>query len=280
MTHFLLLISLFFLPLSDNGDITGRAGDVPPAEDYQTVLSTILSDIVTADGLVQYDKLTGEHQTAFRSVLKAIETYDLSQVNSDADKLAFWMNAYNVQMMQNIVDAPEVKDIIADNAADRFFKTAVLTAGLAISLDQIENIILRRQNGPENFKILAVSKVDFRIHVGLNCAAISCPQLRHHAFRADKIDHQLNKALTDFVNSENHFAVKNGKIQLSALIQWFFVDFDGTNERAGDIFISKMATDRPDYQTLVDALKGKSAAALADDSSIEFVYLWPVNRAN
>ena len=58
-----------------------------------------------------------------------VEDFDATTLRTQAQKSAFWMNAYNVQMLQNIIETPQVNNIIDDGFADAFFDTAFLTAG-------------------------------------------------------------------------------------------------------------------------------------------------------
>ena len=122
-----------------------RAGTTEAAADYEQELSTLLQKVVTDDGLVRYGLLRGDLNGPFRRVLKAIENADPTLLSTDEQKLAFWINAYNVQMLQNIIETPSVRNIIQDGFAKTFFDTPVLTAGLALSLNDIEHTILRRR---------------------------------------------------------------------------------------------------------------------------------------
>ncbi len=258
---------------------TSRAGAATAVADYETALTALLQQVVTADGLVRYDLLRGELNADFRAVLKAIEEFDATALQTDAQKLAFWMNAYNVQMLQNIVATPHVKDIIADGFGDTFFKTPYRTAQNAASLDQIEHVILRRQEGPAALTAFQVTRLDPRIHVGLNCAAVSCPRLRQRAFTASTVNEELDAAMRDFTTSPAHFRVEGDAVIASSLLDWFASDFDGTGVPAGDFLLQHMPTDRPDYRTFHTLLSGKSASEIKAQPDVQFEYLWQVNAA-
>lgn len=159
----------------ENAPPPSRAGDVRAAFDYTTEFTDILSQIVTNDGLVRYRLLHGPLMDDFRSVLKAVEEFDVRTLTSDKEKLAFWMNAYNVQMLQNILENPDATNIIENGYADEFFKTPVRAAGLGITLDQIEHVLLRQQKGSPHLERHRIERFDPRLHVGINCAAVSCP---------------------------------------------------------------------------------------------------------
>ncbi len=275
---FILLSFLLLWP--HPGDVpASRAGDVAPAADYEAALTALLQKVVTNAGLVRYDLLQGALNTDFRRVLKTIEEFDAGNLRSEAAKKAFWMNAYNVQMLQNIVGAPGVAHILDDGQAEVFFKTPFRTAGLGLSLDQIEHVILRRQDGPAAARRLRVDRLDPRIHVGLNCAALSCPRLRRHAFTAENVEAELDSAMRDFTASPVHFREEKGRFVVSSLLDWFGPDFDSAGLPAGDFLLRYMPQDRPDFAALKQLLAGRTATQLKARKEVTFAYHWAVNRA-
>ena len=256
-----------------------RAGNVEPASDYEATLTTLLQKVVTDKGLVRYNLLRGELSLDFRRVLKAVEDFDATTLRTTEQKLAFWMNAYNVQMLQNIIETPQVNDIIDDGFADAFFDTPFLTAGTGITLNEIENTILRRQDGRAALKAFQPARLDLRLHVALNCAAISCPRLRRRAFTAANLDAELEAAMRDFAGSPVHFRAEQGRLILSALLDWYGPDFDTDGHPAGDVILHYMPASHPDYAALKKALSGRTAAQLKALSNVQFEYLWTVNAA-
>lgn len=256
-----------------------RASNVAPAEDYAAVLTSILQQVVTEHGLVRYDLLRGELNERFRRVLKAVETYDADQLETQAQKLSFWINAYNVQMLQSIVETPEAEHIEAGGYFDAFFETPFLTAGHAVTLNEIENVILRRQDGPAALKPLQANRLDPRLHAGLNCAAVSCPRLRQRAFTPQNVDAELNAAMRDFTASPEHFRAVDGGFVLSSLLDWYGADFDRAGEPAGDYLLSFMPEGRLHYGALRKLLRGRSAAEIKAHPDVAFAYDWAVNDA-
>ncbi len=266
-------------PLTPPVEADSRAGNIEPAADYEAALTTLLGRVVTAGGLVRYDLLRGALNPDFRRVLKAVEDFDATTLLTREARLAFWLNAYNVQMLQNIVETPEVDDIVADGMVDRFFKTPYRTAGLGITLDQIEHVILRRRDVDERLNVFRLAGLDPRIHVGLNCAAVSCPRLRSRAFTAATVDAELDAALRDFVNSPAHLRVEGDGFVLSSLLDWFGSDFDSQGLPAGDYLLRFMSPDRPGFDALAALLRGRTAADLKALPNVRYAYDWAVNRA-
>lgn len=261
-------------------DAESRAGDVQPAADYEATLTELLQKVVTGKGLVRYNLLRGALNTDFRRVLKAVEEFDTNQLNTQNERLAFWMNAYNVQMLQNIIETPKVNNIVDDGYADAFFKTAFRTAQMDVSLDEIENVILRGNDGRKALVPFQLKTLEPRIHVGLNCAAVSCPRLRQRAFTAANLDAELDAAMRDFTSSPAHFRVEGETVVLSSLLDWYGADFDRPGQPAGSYLLRFMPRSRPNYDALKAALQGKSASDLKQQSSVSYEYKWTVNAAS
>lgn len=266
-------------PASTTFGPESRAGNVAPAPDYETALTALLQQVVTDEGLVRYDLLQGTLNLDFRRVLKAIETFDATTLHTDEQKLAFWMNAYNVQMLQNIIETPQVDNIIDDGFGEAFFDTAFLTAGLGLSLNDIENGILRRQEKRADLTAFQPSRLDPRLHVGLNCAALSCPRLRRRAFTIDNLNTELDAALHDFATSPAHFRAEDDRLVISSLLDWYGPDFDHPDLPAGDLILRHMPSTRPGYVALQQAFAGRTSADLKALPNVTFEYLWDVNRA-
>lgn len=256
-----------------------RAGKVPPASDYESALTAILEQIVTEDGMVRYGLLSESLRCDFRRVLKAVEEFDPRSAASDREKLAFWMNAYNVQMLQNVLENPTVEHIVDEGYAAAFFTTPLRVAGTGISLDQIEHVILRGEEGPRRLTALRLESLDPRIHVGINCAAVSCPTLRRRAFSAANVNEELERAMRDFVGRDRHIRMDGSTMVLSSILDWFGADFEKTGLPLGDYLVSYLHRDREDYAVILSRLSGRSAKELRQDPRVRFEYDWTVNRA-
>ncbi len=256
-----------------------RAGDLEPSFDYAAALTAILQQIVTEDGMVRYDFLRTSLAEEFRGVLKAVEEFDARSLASSEEKLAFWMNAYNVQMLQNVLEAPAVEHIIEDGYVEQFFKTPRRIAGQRITLDQIEHVILRGEEGPRRLEALRVDTLDPRLHVGINCAAASCPALRPRAFTAANVHEELDRAMRDFMRRERHVRMEGGVLVLSSILDWFGGDFDLPGRPAGDFLLAHMPKERDDHAAIRSRLEGKTAAGLKRDPDVRFEYDWSINRA-
>lgn len=268
----------------------GPALPPDPAADYEAALTEILQAVVSESGLVDYGRLGGDLAGDFAAVLAAVEGFDAATLMTDAEKRAFYLNAYNVRMLKNVLDAPEVDDVAEDARFEAFFQTPLRIAGFNMTLNQLENGVLRLQDTvdgqtlPEGLRALRPSTLDPRIHVGLNCAAVSCPRLRREAFTPEALEAQLAGALAEFANEARFAAVDGEAVTLTSLLDWFGEDFDASGQPAGDFFLAAMSPERPGYATIQPILAGRAAAALrayvAAEPDVAFFYDWTVNRAD
>jgi len=139
-------------------------------------------------------------------------------LKSKDQKLAYWINAYNVLTIDLITREKETQSIknlgtLFKSAWKRFSWNV---NGKKLTLDDIEHKIIRKLN-------------DARIHFAINCAAKSCPDLRREAYRANKLNaqlqHQVNLTLN---NNSKGFRKGNGNsVQVSKVMDWFKEDFKG-----------------------------------------------------
>ncbi len=96
----------------------------------------------------------------------------------------------------------------------RFFREIHYTvAGKQRSLDDIENGIIRPR-----FE-------DARIHVALNCGALSCPPLPAKAFEQATLDVALDRLAKVTVNDGHHVYIEDGKLVVNEIFKWFESDF-------------------------------------------------------
>ena len=134
-------------------------------------------------------------------------------------------------------------------------------------------------NSHSDLKIFQTDRLDPRLHVGLNCAALSCPRLRRQAFTAQTLDAELDAAMRDFAAGPAHFRVEDDRLVLSSLLDWYGPDFDQPGLPAGDLLVQHMPPSRPGYAALKTALSGRTSAQIKALANVQFEYLWEVNRA-
>ncbi len=183
---------------------------------YQNYTS-ILKEYVNDQGLVDYKRLKENRQQLdeFNAAIGAVtpNTYNSWR---DSEKIAFLINAYNSLTLESIIDNYPTKSIRRIPGVWKIRKFDV--AGEKMTLDYIEHQILRKEfNEPG-------------IHVGLVCAAISCPPLRREVYTGELLEKQLDDQARQFLGGSQGFKIdsQNNTVYLSSIFKWFGEDFEKT----------------------------------------------------
>lgn len=179
----------------------------------------VLKTYVDSKGNVNYQGLKKD-QKALNDYLIYLENTSPLKNWSEYKEKAFWINAYNAYTLKIILDNHPLKSITdISNKGKTAWKTCFAkVGGKTYTLDDIEHEILRKK-----FK-------DPKIHVGVNCASISCPKLANFAFTEENIETELETLMKDFINDSTRNKLDSKKIQISEIFNWFKDDFtsDGT----------------------------------------------------
>lgn len=131
---------------------------------------------------------------------------------------AFWINAYNIHVINGIVAKYPTKSPLDINGF--FDKTTRSVGGKQIVLNDIENKLLRAKFPKEA-----------RFHFVLVCAGLGCPPIIAEAYTPAKLEAQLQRQTVIAVNNPNFIKVKGSKVQLSQIFEWYKGDFtQGGNE--------------------------------------------------
>lgn len=164
--------------------------------------------------LVDYEGMASDPD--FAAAVQAVRDFDVRRLESDAERLAFYINAYNVLTIQLIVDHWPVETI---RDIGNFFRgpwdiVMLENAEGRLTLDNIEHDIIRSIPEP-------------RIHFAVNCASISCPDLRLEPYRAAEIDAQLDEQTRTFIDQPGKgLRVDGGNARASKIFGWYREDFE------------------------------------------------------
>jgi hypothetical protein len=181
------------------------------AETLQTVKAGKKHD--TPLNQVDYSALkkSGQLEAAYR----LINTFPVATLVNREEKLAFYINAYNILALKMVLDhwpVDSIKDV-GNVLSPVWKKTAGVIGGQEVSLDAIENEVLRPMGEP-------------RIHFAIVCASVSCPDLRTEPYSADKLNAQLDDQAGLFLNNAKKGLNDDGKvIHVSKIFDWFENDF-------------------------------------------------------
>jgi hypothetical protein len=151
-----------------------------------------------------------------RRAVEALETFDPARLETRAERLAFWVNAYNLLAIRVVIEHG-VPGSIKD-AGNLFFpvwkRTAGTVGGRKVSLDEVEHGILRPMGEP-------------RIHFAIVCASLSCPDLRPEAYVPERLDAQLDDQVKGFLANPAKGMVGDEAVRVSRIFDWFEADFGG-----------------------------------------------------
>lgn len=179
----------------------------------------ILRQYVDGEGLVDYARLQ-QDRSAFEAFMRRLASADPDGLDSDADRIAFWINAYNAVVMWQVVErypVDSVRDVgLLWGLVGGFFKQQYTVAGKEMSADDIEHGVLRGRF------------TDERIHWALVCAAFGCPRLLGHAYRAENLDATLHERALEFLAQPRGLQIDRASstLYLSSYFDWYAGDFE------------------------------------------------------
>ena len=163
------------------------------------------------DGKVKYAAVKSNPE-ALKEALNSAKGISVSKSNA-ATYQAFWINAYNLLVIDGIVNNYPLKSPL--DVAGFFDKTKHEIAGKSVTLNGIENDLLRAQFPAEA-----------RFHFVLVCAGLGCPPIINTAYKPNTIDGQLQKQTVLALNNPNFIKVNKNKVQISQLFEWYKGDFE------------------------------------------------------
>lgn len=173
-------------------------------------------------GVVRVDYRSWKASPADRAALKAyiarLAGTDPAQLTR-AEQFAFWANLYNAVTIDTVLAAypvRSIRDIRPTVLSIGPWKArAVTVSNIALSLDDIENGILR------------TGWRDPRVHYAINCASFSCPNLPRVAWRGQDLSARLDAAARDYVNHPRGVRFEGDRLVVSSIYRWFAGDFGG-----------------------------------------------------
>lgn len=150
-------------------------------------------------------------------LLASLEHATPNDLTTRAERLAFWINAYNVLAIDVVLRHYPVESIKdAGGWLTPVWRIdAGRVGGMEVTLHEVEHEILRPLGEP-------------RIHAAIVCASTSCPSLRREPFTAENLDAQLEAAMRAFLaDPRKGLAVdrRHSVLRLSRIFDWFAEDF-------------------------------------------------------
>ena len=181
---------------------------------------------------------------------------------SRAEQKAYWINLYNALTVYVVLDAYPVSSI--RKISESFLGGLIFSgpwndvcatvAGLDLTLDDIEHGILRP------------IYQDNRIHYGVNCASLGCPNLLDTAFTAGNTESLLDAAARDYVNHPRGVDfVDEDFMVISSIYDWWVDDFGGSEASVIEHLVQYAEGD------LANRLRGF-------EGSVDYDYDWDLNE--
>ncbi|MFU8770878.1 MAG: DUF547 domain-containing protein [Anaerolineales bacterium] len=222
------------------------AGSIPihgkdPAAELKRALDSVKDTAMNENGdRVDYASL--KHSSIYQdyhiNCSPGLMRFDPTTLKSRGEQLAFWINLYNVLVIDAVIALGIQRSVIEGllGMLSFFRRAAYNIGGLRINLDEIEHGILRGNRGHPYIPGKQFTSRDPRhnwviwppeprIHFALNCASRSCPPIQ--VYSADHLDVQLDLAARNFVDANVRLDQKKQSLVTSSLFKWFMSDFDG-----------------------------------------------------
>jgi hypothetical protein len=169
---------------------------------------------------LNYRAVTDEDRRSLRDYLHRLEATAISTYNR-REQLAYWVNAYNALTVNVVLDHYPVKSIRDIKLPAGLFSVGpwgakLLTVeGEKLSLNDVEHRILR-----------PIWR-DPRIHYGINCASLGCPNLAGTAYTGENAQRLLTENAVAFINHPRAASFEGGRLVVSSIYDWFEADFGG-----------------------------------------------------
>lgn len=214
-----------------------------------SIFDSLLQKNVDKTGRVDYQSLKN-NETLLDNYLAYIQNNEPTKDWSSNKKKAFWINTYNaytIKIILNNYPLKSIRDIKIDGKTA--WKIPFVKVGQKrYTLDQIEHKILRKKfNDP-------------RIHVGINCASVSCPRLWNFAFTEDNIASSLDNLMKEFINNTTRNKISKNNLEISEIFNWFSKDFIKNG-------------------TIISYLNTYAAVKISEKASIKYLtYDWSLNK--
>jgi pentatricopeptide repeat protein len=231
---------------------------VPELKNVMNTLRGAFFD--TMKGRVAYELMAGSGPYKRYTCLSgALKRLNLNCLTTREERLAFWINLYNVMGIHGIVELG-IRDSV--NEVNGYFTRVLYQIGdFTFSLDDIEHGILRgnRRRLTSIWKpfsaadpriAFVIDPPDPRIHFTLVCASSSCPPIE--LYTADDIDQELTVAGEVFINSGGVVIDRKKKsLSLSRIFDWYGRDF-GPDLPARLRYLSRFLYEEADRQFICD----------------------------
>jgi hypothetical protein len=269
-------------PITDQSGVELSEGETTSTVSFHDKCADILSSFVDRDGKVDYAALRRK-RLELRKLLDEFDRLDPKEYESwhESDKIAFWINAYNIQMLNIIVENYPIQ-------ASRFLS---LIYG-PYSIRHIKGIWTdyKFMVMDEEFTLREVQQRFFhkqfnepRVFFALTNASISSPVLRNEPYYGYNLEEQLQDQTKRFLSSPYGFKIDRDRqtVYLSALFQstWYgkeFINKFGTDKK----FKAQAPATRAVLNFITNYISARDVSFLeVENYSVKYIkYDWTINE--
>lgn len=176
----------------------------------------VVTQHVSGINRFRYGDVSKADRKALQSYIDTTAGIDPREYRKQEQKV-YWMNLYNALVVDLVLDHYPVSSIQQIGGKGRntgpWDNKLIEVARQELSLNDIEHRILR-----------PIWK-DHKIHFGLACASLGCPNLQAQAFTAQNYAALLKRTGRDFINHERGVSLSKGKLEASSIFDWYQRDF-------------------------------------------------------
>jgi hypothetical protein len=265
LLHIFCLLALIFAtqvqaaPKSEYWGFWDRSNENSRKQINHSHWSAILGRYLVTDhqsgiNRFRYGEVSKSDRKKLDRYIASLSKTDPRKYNRSEQK-AYWLNLYNALTVQLVVKhypIESITDIGGPFSKGPWKKALVEVEGHKLSLNDIEHRILRPIWN------------DHKVHFGLNCASVSCPNLQPVAFTGTNVRAMLKKAGKEYINHPRGLHLKKGEMKVSSLFDWYRDDF-AKDKKSMLKFFAHYADDRLALYLL--GFKGK----------IRYDYDWSLN---
>lgn len=203
----------------------------PNWSDYAYALKSISQGTKNNVKLALVDYQALKENGKLEAAYQQLSNFPVKSLSNREEKVAFYINAYNILALKMVLDHWPIESIkdVGSLISPVWGKSAGAIDGKTVSLDEIENKILRPMGEP-------------RIHFAIVCASVSCPDLLNVPYTASNLNIQLDEQVQRFLtNADKGLRIENNSIQISKIFDWFEKDFKPVG--GVEVFIRRYRTD-------------------------------------
>ena len=216
-----VLVAVALASLTFSGGGRAAAPETPSAQTVDTEALDRVLDLFVRDGLVYYSALRAERVVIDRFVAALAEPTQGFDRWPDDDRKAFWLNAYNVLVLQTVLDHYPIRGTSSRYPANSirqipgvFERRRHRVVGREMTLDEMETGVIAEFGDP-------------RLFLALGRGAVDSGRLRSESYTGIRVDRQLDEIVKEFVTTPRYVSLDRfgREFTVSAIFGWREAEF-------------------------------------------------------